>query len=180
MTYLSFLITKIVYFGDINQNQLIMRILFVFCFTFLFAHYTFSQGFKALSEYEFANIESYKTEQNKVLECANFLFNNPSDSQKLNRLTAIQYVMKWMEGTPAYTFEIGPNAMELTKGNSDLLGLLLAGMTKVVLENDGDKLNSNDIYNKAKTLVVDYCANSANKMKPSKKIKKLIKKRKKA
>lgn len=151
---------------------------FIFCFLCLFTNSAFSQDFEALSKYEFTKIESYKTERNKVLECANYLFNNPSDSQKLNRLTALQYIMKWMEGTPAFTFEIGDKAMELSKGNSDLLGLYLAGMTKVVLENEGDPLGSSEMYTKAEALLVDYCANAANKMKPSKKIKKLIRAKK--
>jgi hypothetical protein len=156
-----------------------MRTFFVFLLTFLFVNITFSQNFQELSNYDFKAIKSYKTEQDKVLECANYLFNNPMTKDELNRLTAIQYIMKWMEGTPAYTFEIGDKAMELSKGNSDLLGLYLAAMTKVVLEHEGKPLSNDAIYKKAETILVDYCANSENKIKPSKKIKKLIKKQKK-
>ncbi|WP_203255915.1 hypothetical protein [Hyunsoonleella ulvae] len=152
-----------------------MKTCFIYGLAFLLSISAFSQNFEALSKYEFNEVESYKTEQDKVLECANYLFNNPSNKDELNRLTAIQYIMKWMEGTPAYTFEIGDKAMELTKGNSDLLGLYLAGMTKVVLENKGEALDSSQIHDKTESLLVSYCANSDNKMKPSKKIKKLIK-----
>lgn len=152
-----------------------MKTCFIYGLAFLLSTSAFSQNFEALSKYEFNEVESYKTEQDKVLECANYLFNNPSNKDELNRLTAIQYIMKWMEGTPAYTFEIGDKAMELTKGNSDLLGLYLAGMTKVVLENKGEALDSSRIHDKTESLLVSYCANSDNKMKPSKKIKKLIK-----
>jgi hypothetical protein len=85
--------------------------------------------------------------------------------------------MKWMEGTPDYTFEIGEKSMELTKGNSDLLGLYLAAMTKVVLENTDKDLNNETIYENAETLLVNYCSDKNNKMKPSKKIKKILKAR---
>ena len=145
------------------------------CIVFLLAGSVFSQDFEALSKYEFTNVESYKTERSKVLECANYLFNTPSNTAELNRLTALQYIMKWMEGTPAFTFEIGEEAMKLSKGNTDLLGLYFAGMTKVVLDNEGDTLNAQQIYKRTEALLVDYCANSANKMKPSKTLKKLIK-----
>ena len=84
-----------------------------------------------------------------------------------------------MEGTPDYTFDIGEKAVKLTKGNSDLLGLYLAAMSKVVVENKGKKLDGESIYNQSENLLVNYCSDSANNMKPSKKIKKLIKARKK-
>jgi len=136
------------------------------------------QNFTELANYEFETKESYKTEENKVLMCANYLFNNPAKQAKLNRLTSIQFIMKWMTGTPDYTFGIGEKAMELTKGNSDLLGLYMAAMSKVVIENEGGKFDNDEIYNQAEEILVSYCSNSDNKMKPSKKIKKILKSRK--
>ena len=133
------------------------------------------QNFPQLANYEFESIESYKTEESKVLMCANYLFNNPANKAELNRLTSIQYIMKWMMGTPDYTFDIGEKSMELTKGSSDLLGLYMAAMSKVVIENVGDKLEADEIYIRAEKILVDYCSDSDNKMKPSKKIKKIIK-----
>ncbi len=149
-------------------------IIALICFNFIN-----SQNFSELDNYEFKTVESYTTEQGKVLEAANYLFENPaSRALELNRLISIQYIMKWMQGTPDYTFEIGNSALELTKGNSDLLGLYLAAMTKTVLENDDKKLNDETIYRNAEQILVDYCADSKNLTKPSKKIKKLLRKRK--
>lgn len=138
-----------------------------------------AQNFEEISKYEFKTAESYETEKGKVLQTANYLFDNPANLYELNRLTALQYIMKWMEGTPEYTFEIGEKAMELTKGNSDLLGLYLAAMSKSVLEHKGEsQLTNLEIYQKSETLLVDYCGDANNKMKPSKKIKKILKSRK--
>ncbi len=139
---------------------------------------SFGQSFSELAKYEFKTVESYKSEQSKVLECSNYLFNNPSNKDESNRLTATQYILKWMEGTPDYTFDIDKKVLELTKGNSDLLGLYFAAMSKVVLENENHTLNSEEIYNQAEKLLVDYSSNSGNKIKPSKKIKKILKSRK--
>lgn len=144
----------------------------------LISNLTFSQNFTELTTHEFKTVESYKAGENDVLLCANFLFNNPSNTQELNRLLAFQHILKWMEGTPSHTFEIDKKSLELTKGNDDLLGLYMAAMTKVVLEHEGDKLANEEIYSKAEELLVNYCADSNNKMKPSKKIKKLLKARK--
>ncbi|WP_111683068.1 hypothetical protein [Winogradskyella tangerina] len=139
---------------------------------------SFSQNFDEIATYEFKDAESYSTEKPKVLACANYLFNNPVDTDGYNRLLALQYIMKWMEGTPDYTFEIGSDVLDLTKGSDDLFGLYLAAMSKVVLEENGDtSLTSEQIHDKSVNILVDYCANKSNNIKPSKKIKKLIKKR---
>ncbi|MEP3210175.1 MAG: hypothetical protein ABJN95_13330 [Maribacter sp.] len=144
----------------------------------LVSHVSIAQNFNELEHYEFNSVESYKTEQANVLLCANYLFNNPTNTSELNRLTSIQYIIKWMTGTPDYTFEIGEKALELTKGNDDLLGLYMAAMSKVVLENTERQLSNDEIYNQSEEVLVNYCSNADNKMKPSRKIKKILKSRK--
>lgn len=51
-------------------------------------------------------------------------------------------------------------------------------MTKVVLENTGEKLNDDQVYEQAQEILIEYCSNPDNKFKPSKKMKKIIKSRK--
>ena len=143
----------------------------------VFALNAFGQDFTKLQNYDFKSVDDYKSQENEVLKCANYLFDNPNDSEELNRLTSVQFIMKWMEGTPDYTFAIGPNAMDLTKGGPDLLGLYLAGMSKTVLENPNKKLNNDEIHNASKNLLVEYCGNKENNIKPSKQIKKILKNR---
>ncbi|WP_248724049.1 hypothetical protein [Seonamhaeicola sp. ML3] len=145
---------------------------------FAFALNTFGQDFATLQNYEFKSVESYKTQESEVLKCANYLFGNPADSSELNRLISAQFIMKWMEGTPDYTFSIDQKAMELTKGSTDLLGLYLAAMSKTVLEKPDTKLSNDEIYNASENLLVTYCSNKANNIKPSKHIKKLLKSKK--
>lgn len=141
----------------------------------LFCNLSFAQNFSELDNAKFDSAESYKTAEKQVLSCANYLFDNPIDKEELNRLKSIQYIMKWMSGTADYTFDLGQKAMELTNGNSDLVGLYMAAMSKVVLENNNQKWSSDELYNEAEKILVKYCANSENKIKPSKKIKKLLK-----
>jgi hypothetical protein len=136
---------------------------------------SFGQNFSELAKTEFKSKESYKPAESQVLTCANYLFSSPANQAELNRLNAIQYIIKWMSGTPDYTFDLGEKAMNLTGENSDLLGLYMAAMSKVVLENSTQKLNSDEIYNQSEKIMVQYCAVADNKVKPSKKIKQLIK-----
>lgn len=136
---------------------------------------SFGQNFSELASTAFKGKESYKPAEGQVLTCANYLFSNPADQAELNRLNAIKYIMKWMEGTPDYTFDLGQKAMDLTNSNTDLLSLYMAAMTKAVLENTGGKLSSEEIYSKAEKIMLSYCSNADNKMKPSKKMKQLLK-----
>lgn len=152
-----------------------------FAFTILFLSFGFTlqaQNFIDIAGTEFTTPESYGQEEPNVLLCANYMYDNPASDADLNRLLATQFIIKWMTGTPDYTFDIGEQVMELTKGNEDLLGMYLAGASKVVLEHKDIVLTADDIYAKVEALLVDYCANEDNNMKPSRKIKRIIKNRK--
>lgn len=138
----------------------------------------FAQNFSELAAAKFESVASYKTAEEQVLTCANYLFDNPTNIAEVKRLNAIQYIIKWMEGTPDYTFELGKNVMELTKGKMDLMSLYMAAISKVVIENTGEALSSDEIYNRAEKILVEYCAVPENDIKPSKKIKQLLKEKK--
>lgn len=73
----------------------------------------FSKDSDELAKYKFKTVESYETEQNNVLLCTNFLITKPVDQDGFHRLILIQYMIKWMEGTPEYSFEIGEKPMEI-------------------------------------------------------------------
>ncbi len=141
----------------------------LFLISFLSAT-AFSQDYSAMSKYHFKNEADYKDSQPKVLEAANYLFSHPATSDKMNRLQATQYVMNWMEGTPEYTFSLGKKAMKLTKGNQDLLGLYLVALSKVAIENSGEKLSEDKMHTQAALVLAHYCANPDNGLEPSKKL----------
>ena len=152
------------------MKKLIFTILILLAFSLSYA-----QDFSKIYGYKFNSAENYTEKEEDVLKCANYLFSNPSDYEVKNRLIATQFILKWMEGTSDYTFEIGTEAIELTDENEDLFGLYLVAMTKVVLESKEKNLSGERVYSEAGKILADYCSDSKNKMKPSKKIKKIIK-----
>lgn len=135
------------------------------------------QNFKELAQYQFSSQEDYKTQEDNILKCTNYLFNNPFDKNELARLNCIQFIMKWMEGTPDYTFDIGKDAIKLTQGNSDILGLYLAALTKIVLDNPNEEFSSEQIHQKAQNLLIDYSSKKENNLKPTRAMKKVMKDR---
>jgi len=72
-----------------------------------------------------------------VLESVNLLLKSPinENSNNLTNLKAIQFMMKWMEGTPDYQFNIDESMVKATKSNKSLLGVFLASMVKYCIEN---------------------------------------------
>jgi hypothetical protein len=133
-----------------------------------------AQDFTSLNVNSLQKMEDYVKAEPKVLECSTFLLNTPYEANNLNRLSAMNYIMKWMEGTD-YTFNIDSKAVELTEGNNDLFGLYMTTMPKVVLENKGVNLSTDEIHNRVVDLLIAYCKNEKNNMKPTKKLKKLMK-----
>lgn len=154
-----------------------MKKIIILLFLAVIFNFSYSQDFSKLESYSLEQVEDYKLAEKQVLVCANYLFNTPLEKSNLNRLSAIQFIMKWMIGTPDYMFDLGEKAMNLTKGNSDLLGLYMAAMSKTVLDS-GEKLNSDQIYEGSEELMIAYCSDKNNNMKPSKVMKKIIKSRK--
>ena len=150
------------------------KYILILVFNFM-AIYAFSQDYSKLSSFEFKNAKDYANAKPQVLECANYLLDNPININESNRLISVQYILKWMEGTSEYTFSIGEKAMELTKGKSELFSLYLTTMTKVVLENPDEKLTDTQIHEKTQEYLIKYCSNPDNKLKPSKAMKKIIK-----
>ncbi len=137
----------------------------------------FGQNFSQLNNQKLKTSQDFKQAEDNALEASNYLLNTPYNKNDVNRLYAIQYVIKWMEGTPDYTFSIGSKAMTLTKGSDKLLSLYFAAMTKAVLENKGTKLTDDQIYYESEAYLVDFCANPKNNLKPSKAIKKILRKK---
>ena len=131
-----------------------------------------SQDFSTLKNYEFSDDSKYKSAEELVLNGANYLFNTPFDKNDLNRFQATAFILRWMEGTPDYTFNIDNKAVEITKGNDDLFGMYVAGMAKVVLENKAALPTDETIHNTVVQYLVDYTSNESNKMKPTRALKK--------
>lgn len=147
----------------------------ILCLVLVFSSLNlFAQDYTSLDVGSLQKMEDYIKAEPKVLECANFLLQTPHEKNNLNRLSATQYILKWMEGTD-YTFNIDSKAVELTDGNNDLFGLYMTSMPKVVLENKDAELAADEVHNKVVELLVAYCKNEKNNMKPTKKLKKLMK-----
>ncbi|UZR97841.1 hypothetical protein [Chondrinema litorale] len=147
-------------------------------FTFVLLSFSgFCQDYTSLNTYAFESDDDYRQAELKIMECANYLLINPMDLEPRNRYSAIQFIVKWMGGTPHYSFAIQPEAMEITKDRPDLFSMYMACISKAALENSETTLTEKEMHEKAVDYLIDYCANEENKLKTSKGLRKIIKAR---
>ncbi len=142
--------------------------------TLLMCANLFAQDFSSLDTYELKSSESYVKAEPKILECANYLFSHPVKENEVSRLQATQFILRWMEGA-AQDFNIDTKVTDLVADNRDLFGLYLAGMSKVVVESGATVLSATEVHDKTTALLVAYCKNESNGVKPTKALKKLMK-----
>lgn len=137
---------------------------------------TFAQRAADIPSLTFKSAEDYQKYESEVLKSANFILQTPVTEAALKRSKHTVFIMKWMEGTPDYTFNLGEDFMRLTKGNDELPSVYLSAMVKAALDN---KVDDEAIDPIAKKLFLDYCANESNNVKYNRKVKKMIKARQK-
>ena len=135
----------------------------------------FSQDFSSLQNVTLEDYEQYKSAEQEVIECCDYLLSNPYDKKDVNRLYAAQFLLKWMEGTPEYTFEINDEAMTLTNGKTELLQIYLAALTKTRLTIKDGSVSKEELNEKSKSLFIEYCSDSNNGIKLTKELKKVLK-----
>lgn len=83
-------------------------------------------------------------------------------------------MIKWMTGTPDYTFSLDEQATNFAKNNDHFLGLYMAAMTKYVLENKTESKNDSKIKLNAVKLIINYSKVPSNNVKLNKELKKAI------
>ena len=131
----------------------------------------FAQNLPQFDQYKFDEKSEYKLADTAVLQTANFLLSTPIDQNIPVRLKAGQFVMRWMEGTPDYTFSLEQTPIKYLSGNVDLMLLYMTSMAKYALENKSNDVKVTTI-NGVKILL-GYVNNATNDVKIDKNLKKL-------
>jgi hypothetical protein len=148
------------------------RMLIVAC---LLAGLLQAQG-QILPDYDTIKLElatDYKPAEKFVLAAADFILNNPVTTAELKRAQSLQFIFKWMEGTPNYSFVID-SSTQLFKYNLDMMAVYIAAMCKYCLTNPALAKNPQLLTLNAWKLLLAYCANDKNKLAPTKQVQKLI------
>lgn len=139
--------------------------------------FSFSNSFSQnLPDYDNIKLEQaadYKTAEPSALQAANFLLSTPYEKNSLDRLKSLQFIIKWMSGTPDYSFTLDNVTGKVTKGNDELLGLYMACMAKYCIENPSSSKDEKLVQLNSVKLLLSYCENANNNIKLTKTLKKL-------
>lgn len=118
--------------------------------------------------------EDYDDKANEAaLTAATYLLSAPLDDA--NRRPAMAYLIRWMTGSPHYSFTLDAKAMRFAKTDDELLNLYMAGMARFALENKDKAADAKAVNIGSLQHVANYAANPANGVKMNSELKKLIK-----
>ncbi len=150
------------------------KVIFLFLLA-LSVQFSFAQSLPDYSSIKLEEKADYNsTANNAALQAANYLFSTPFEKQNMDRLKSMQYIIRWMTGTPDYSFTLDEQATKFAKKNDDLLGLYMAAMTKYVLENNADTKDQNKIKLNAVKIIITYSRDAKNNIKINSELKKAI------
>ncbi|MGC4039766.1 MAG: hypothetical protein QM710_02945 [Flavobacterium sp.] len=118
--------------------------------------------------------QDYTAANKQVLEASKYVLSVPYDESNQKRTEAVQYILKWMDGSPDYSFTIDADIMDkVVAKDNGLLGIYMACMAKFCLENEAYANDSKIVKISAIKLIIAYAENPKNKVKMSKPLKKL-------
>ena len=115
----------------------------------------------------------YRKAEPQVILAADYVYSSAVDKDNLHRTNAISFIMKWMSGTPDYSFVPDKSVMKITNNDNELLGVYFACLAKYALEK-GKGVDREELKINSYKLLAIYCENPDNNYKPRGEIKKLI------
>lgn len=135
-----------------------------------------SAGAQSLPNFNMIKLEKpadYKAADPFVLQTANYLLSVPYMNENKDRMSALQFMSKWMKGTNDYSFAFGETERKMFSDNNDLFGVYMASLAKYTLENKVAAKDAKVAKLNALTLMLSYCEQKSNNIKYSKQLKKL-------
>jgi hypothetical protein len=147
-----------------------LRILLVTCI--FFSKQLSAQDFSTIKDVVLTDSVSCVKAQNQVLECAEYLLNNPC-KQELNSLYANDFIIQWMTKTSNYSFTIHQKFYKSIQSDVLLASRYYASMAKLAIEKNTD-ITSDDMQYEAIKEFLKYCSNTKNKVVINKKLQKYI------
>ena len=139
-----------------------MKKVILFFLLTLSLSYSYAQELPNLKNIKLNKNSHYKDTEPIVLKVVNYLFETPIDKKNKARTDAGQFLIKWMNGTPEYTFYLEEKETNYFDTDSDLMLMYMAGLTKFTLENKSVK-DQKALVLGTMTVTLPYLNNQENK-----------------
>lgn len=130
------------------------KALFVLFLIFTTAAVSIAQELPPIDGVKLEGSEIFKLNEPLVLQTADYLLTTPVKENDIDRLKAVQFLIKWMEGTPDHTFTISEYPTKYFSYNVDLMSVYMAALCKVELE--AKHTNANELTLDATKIFLKY------------------------
>ena len=134
-----------------------------------------SQDYSRLKDIEMKSKEEFIKAEDKVLECTKYVLTTPMDDENTNRRNAMQFILRWMEGTPDYTFTLDETVGKIAQTSDALLGVFMACMSRYVLEHKDKAKDEKDVKYNSVLMLIDYARDPENDVEITGEMENLIK-----
>lgn len=156
-----------------------MKIILAFLFCAFITVSLTAQQFKGLDNLPMKTDEDFKKAEPTIKDCVKYILSHPVDKNDESGQNANRFLIKWMTGTPDYSFGVDGDAVKYTKKDELLLAAFMASMVRVVLDKPELAKDQKAMKIAAFKVFADYCADDKNKVTRTADIKKLIEANKK-
>lgn len=144
----------------------------------LLSKLTFAQSLPNFDIIKLEKASDYKPAEPFALQTANYILSHPFDRNNKDLMNSLQFISKWMNGTPDYSFAAF-DMEEKIGSDRDILGLYMIAKAKYILENKANAKDAKLVKLNAVTLLLDYCSKKDNLVRMTKQMKKLAEAREK-
>jgi len=134
-----------------------------------------AQDYSKLKDVELKEKGDFAKAEDKILECSKYILTTPMDDENTNRINALQFIFRWMDGTPDYMFTLDETVGQIAQTSDALLGVYMACMCRYVLENKDKAKDEKDVKYNSVLMLIDYSQDPGHKVEITGEIKNLIK-----
>jgi hypothetical protein len=134
---------------------------------------SYSQQLPDFTKIPLTRASEYKAAEPSVLRASVYVLSMPFSKDDQSRIHCVKFILKWMTGTPDYSFTFGESKTKYFKNQSDLMGLYIAAMSKYALENPATSKDQNAVGVNAMVAVLTYSNNPTNNINMTQPMKRL-------
>ncbi len=132
-----------------------------------------SQQLPDFTKIPLTRASEYKAAEPSVLRAAVYVLSMPFSKDDQSRIRCVKFILKWMNGTPDYSFTFGESKTKYFRNQSDLMGLYMAAMSKYTLENPASSKDQSAVGVNAMVAVLTYSNNPTNNINMTQPMKRL-------
>jgi len=116
-----------------------------------------AQDYSNLQDIELKDKEDFVKAEDKILECSKYVLTTPLDNENTNRMNALRFLVRWMDGTPDFMFTLDETVGKIAQTSEEMLGVYMACMCRYVLEHRDKAKDEKDVKYNSVLMLIDYC-----------------------